>query len=77
MEIMIKEPYKSINGLDKKLCKLEAMAEKNGYNIDNDELYIEMCTMLTDAEFEGRKRIACSFWNQLYNIVLYRAKGEI
>ena len=74
---IIKPKYNMINTLDRALYELEGRAEKIGYEIDDDILYIEMCTILTEADFSGRKKIDSTFWWKLFGIVDARMKGEI
>lgn len=44
-----------MNNYDEILKDIERRADAIGYDLDNDEGYTDVCSVLTEAEFEGRE----------------------
>lgn len=44
-----------MNNYDEILKDIERRADAIGYDLDNDEGYTDICSVLTEAEFDGRE----------------------
>ena len=56
--------------LDSQLYDLEHEADKQGYNLSDDENYINACWIVTNADFENKKEIDGTEFYKLFDLVV-------